>query len=863
MSALAGLGGLPSFTGRGDPQAAGGSTEQVAAVSGDNPQPQSPEATYFSTGQVSEEDKQMLVDTISEYRNSWSQDRLERIRQWMENIFYWKGIQVIRWDTSTNCWYDALAWARSQNQDSGEDTDLERWINPLVLMFCNVFTGTMSRAVPKTVVKPQNADPNLKDTVTAKAAVEAIRIIERKNQMRGMVRSIFEMLFLFGTYFRRTQAVLDGAMFGYDEVTNFEDLAIALPARYKCPSCGAESPADATSGAGQQCPGCNSFMGQESYFGAGEGNRKSLKVAGVKKVPRAGVKWSLHSPLEIDMDPKAKGKNALAQTPILCKDCEIDIGEARRMFPAMYDQIQPGAETNTTANASMEKLSRLDAVSALGGMTADNSLMNPTYSEVNMNPMAYHKKGDRAFAARMEQAFPEGLKLAMIGDQVVDIRAANLQKEWTVASLYANQGVYCNALASIAVSFNARFNRVMWILDDWASRAALGLNFVDAGRVDTEKMSGKGVPAGTMIPVPMRINGEARPMSELMAHFDLPINPALWSYPQMLMTFLEVIIGIPRQMGGQGTQHDVETLGGQQLQLDRAATTLKPYWENVQDEHAQASQNAFECLQTLMRSGAVTKIWDVQKSKGGAFENTDVDWTAVQGNVEFSVDEDQDLPVSPDELRSAIETMFGELSKGNPAAQEWFGVPANQDLAQSVMLPGTVIPDMAQRLKTEADLQQILEQGPQMAMNPADGSVTTELPVHPSKWENFPVAKQVTSRYLNEHYELRSKDMVSWMLLSQYYDELDEMDMQVAAQAAQRQMKVTQAGQPPKDGPDAGTQAAIAELQKVAMGMVDRLAELSALPPLGKNGSIAGQVSAAKENLDSAVKVASQMAGGT
>src|ERR1700722_18620104 len=141
MASVAGLGGLTGNVQGG--QAGGGTTENVASVSGQNPQQQSPEAAYFSTGNVSEEDKKMLVETITEYRNSWAQDRLERIRQWMENIFYWKGIQVIEWDTSTNCWYDTLAWARSQWQDDGEDTDLERWINPLVLMFCNVFTGTM------------------------------------------------------------------------------------------------------------------------------------------------------------------------------------------------------------------------------------------------------------------------------------------------------------------------------------------------------------------------------------------------------------------------------------------------------------------------------------------------------------------------------------------------------------------------------------------------------------------------------------------------------------------------------------------------------------------------------------------------
>jgi hypothetical protein len=839
-------------------QAQGGTVHNATAVSGENPQPLSPEAAYFSTGNVSQKDQDMLVRTLSDYRASWAPDRLERIRQWMQNVFYWRGIQVIRWDTSTNCWYDALAWGRSQGQDEGEDTDLERWINPLVLMFCNVFTGTMSRAVPKTVVKPQNADPNLQDSVTAKAAVEAIRIIERKNKMRALIRSIFEQLFLFGTYFRYTRGVVDGDMFGYDEQLTFEDMEIQTPARYHCPNCGTESPA--INADGMICPQCGSFMGMESYFGAGEGNRTSLKVAGKKKTPRCGVKWSLHSPLEIDMDPKAKGERPLKKTPTFSKECEIDVGEARRMFPAMYDKIQAGAETSTTPNASVEKLARLDAVSAMGGMTADNSLMNPTYGEHWFNPMAYDKIGDREFAGRMRQAFPEGLKLTMVGELVVDIRAANLEKEWTSCSLFANQGVYCNALANTAVSFNARFNRVMWILDDWATRAATGLNFADASRVDTEKMSGKAVPAGTLIPVPMRINGEPRPLAECMIHNELPVNPALWGYPQMLVTFAELILGIPRQLSGQGTQHDVETLGGQQLQLDRSATVLKPYWENVQDEHASASQNAFGCLKDLMKSGAVTKIWDVIQSRGGAFENNEVDWTAMQGDIEVSVDEDQDLPISPDELRDAIKVMFEELTKNNPAAAEWWDIPENQDLAQSSMVPGSAKANEPQQLKTLSDIQTILEAGPQQVVN-QDGSQGQELPVHPDKWENFRTAKLILGRYMLEHFDLRMKDPVGFALLQQYWDELDEMDMQVAAQAAQRQLAVTKAGQPPAKGPDPTVQGEMQQLIAVAGPAIQRLLQLAEIDPMLTKGTATAQVSAAKEIVDTTIDAAKLAAG--
>src|SRR5208337_812941 len=119
-------------------------------------------------------------------------------------------------------------------------------------------SGLMSQEVPKTVVKPQNADPNLQDTVTAKAAVEAIRIIERKNNMSWMAYSIFEMLYLFGSYFRYTRAVIDGDMFGYDEEPIFEDLEIQTGPHYICPQCGTETPA--TSPDGMECPSCGAWM---------------------------------------------------------------------------------------------------------------------------------------------------------------------------------------------------------------------------------------------------------------------------------------------------------------------------------------------------------------------------------------------------------------------------------------------------------------------------------------------------------------------------------------------------------------------------------------------------------------------------
>ena len=74
----------------------------------------------------------------------------------------------------------------------------------------------MSRGVPQTVVRPENANV-LADVTTARAASEAISIIERRNQGRQMVRGEFEMLYLYGCYFKYTRGVLDGNWSGFDE----------------------------------------------------------------------------------------------------------------------------------------------------------------------------------------------------------------------------------------------------------------------------------------------------------------------------------------------------------------------------------------------------------------------------------------------------------------------------------------------------------------------------------------------------------------------------------------------------------------------------------------------------------------------
>lgn len=821
---------------------------------------QGKDVDLFTFSGVSEEDKALLVDTISTLRGGWCQDRMERIRTWMLSIMMEKGIQWLGWDQSGNCWFDAVAEVRNNGlAGDGESVELEKWMNPLTLMFKQVFVGNLTRAIPHSVVRPANAEKP-KDTQTAKAAQDVIEILDRKNQVRKMMRTIFEYLYTFGCYFRYTRPVLDGVQNGYDFESVFADMDVEMPARMKCMNCGLETPMDMLvgSGAGKTtpCPGCDTGMGRESYYAAGEGNRTSLKIAGTRKTPRASVKQSIHSPLEIDVSPSVK---EWWQSPVLSFCREIAYGQALLMFPAFREKIQAGASGGTTPNAEWEKLMRIQLKSVTSGYASDLAMSKPTYEEHWLNPDAFYELSKLEFGDRMKQAFPEGCKVSMVGEVVVDIRPAVMRREWSSSRLYETYGPYCPSVAERVVPYNQRLNAAMQMLDDWIQRASTGLNVMDGARLDKQKVEKSSLIPGHVFEIPMRINGEARPISEAFMHWDLSLSPQAWTYPNMLIQMCQLLILLPPQAYGGGTQEGVDTATGQEQQLGQATQAMNPYWENVKDECAEAARNLIEATKALMQSGGMNQLIQAEEAKGAGFRNKVVDWSQMDGEVEVFSDEDQGLPTTPDELRQTFMMMFKELSSNNPAAAEWFGVPENAEMVLSTMIPGSVSPVGPQITKTQIDIRMLISQPMKQDIGP-NGEQIQKLPVTPDKnIEDYTIAKKTVSKFMLEECDLRFSDPDAWDRLNAYYDMLEDMDAQVAAERAQRQQKVNQAGQPPKPGPDPNTQNALAEILRKALAMVDRESDLAMMDPALTKGTANAQVSAAN-NIVKAALDASKLA---
>ena len=832
---------------------------QAAATSPENPLRGEPKDTWMQLN-LTQDDIDQTVDIIGMYRNQWAMDRLQRMRVWMKNVLMYRGVQVLDWNQGTGTWVDSLSWYQGSNKvQDGESTELEKYIHPVTLMLGQTFIGNMSREVPLTVVKPQDARI-LADLTTAEAAQDAIGIIERRNRVRQMVRGEFEFLYLYGTYFKYTRGVLDGNWSGYDNEPVLGEMQIEVPARMRCMGCGKETPVDSLPAGGSlpACPGCGTALGEESYYPA-EAPKATLAVMGMQKVPRAMVKQTIHSPLEIDADPQAK---ELDGTAILAFDMEIDIGEARMMFPDAWDKIHEGAVASTSAIADYERLRRNESYSMGSAYTSDTEQQRPTYSQVWVQPMAYNRRGDREYAQRMMDAAPDGLKVTMLGSQVVGVKKAVLVKEWTLCRLHENFGLYSLSIAENVVSFNERFNSAMQLYDDYMMRAACGLNLVDAARIDTDKWKGNTLAPATIIPVPTKFGpNDRRPLAEAFLHCDIPINPGLALYPQMLWMFAQLLNGMPPQLAGAGTNPDVETYGGQNLQLGQANTGMAPYWENVKEEHALAAQNAIECLQTLLKCGAAKEIIEVIRDEGSQFRNNYVDLQKMKGRVKVYPDEDQDLPQTPEQLRQSFEALMDGLTKGNPAAQAVFDVPANQEIIGQVLYPGVVSPVAAQRAETLQDLNTLIEQTATPVVKP-DGSIGMKLPVEPSIVWNFGVVIPTIQEFMIENADLRIKNPVGWSQMEQYYGMCQDMQAQQGIRKAALEMKVKAAGAPPPDGSQASFQAEMQELLQAAGPAIIRLGQIMQLDPMATKGTASAQVSAAKEIVDTTVDGARLMAGG-
>lgn len=168
--------------------------------------------------------------------------------------------------------------------------------------------------------------------------------------------------------------------------------------------------------------------------------------------------------------------------------------------------------------------------------------------------------------------------------------------------------------------------------------------------------------------------------------------------------------------------------------------------------------------------------------------------------------------------------------------------------------PDMVLPAGKQRSRTLQHINTLMEKDVQPVHDQMGNLVGVQLPVIPNKRvENFKVARDTMREFWQENGDYEKANPGGWQRTEQYYDMLIAQETQTAAEEAQRTMQVKMAGMPPPPQQDPNEKAALDMITQDGARAVQRLQQLSEMPPQPPGVNVTPQVTASYDIVRSAL----------
>lgn len=783
------------------------------------------------------EDQDRLMDLVRRYKTQWQQDRMAIVMKCMENLEFFKGNQYISFDPLNFKYFDTMTWAAANDAhaEDSDDTDLYQYCNNFQQMLCTGFVAALCPQLPKATVLPEDAE-DLTDVTTAKAAETLIEIIQRQNKAMSLLKQQLFYMFNCGAIFRHTRYVVDSDRAGTRKEPVYGMVPTTIsPERYHCFNCGTDVPPDSMAAMmTHACTKCSAPLGPESYYPEETGS--AVGQVGEEELPNGMVAQTIYCPLEVDCDPQAKN---LRETPLLSLSVDVHLGALRASYPQMYAQILPSTTDLTGQGDSMDRTARQMMRSPSGSYGGQMQEMRPTLDRTWIQPFAFGLEDDQDFCDRMTEKFPKGVLLVTTGDTFLEAREAKLTSEWTWAGTHEGLGLYPPAPADVITPFQKRYNNACAILDDFIDRCASGVVLADTSKIDTKSLNGKPLLPGVINGVKLK---QGASLEQALWQFKFELEAEIAGYLEKMIYNAQMFAGVPAQVYGGAGDPNIQTMGGQEQQLQVALGKLNIYWDNLREENAEAAGLAVLCA----KNNLTDDLRQVIQQKGSEYRNNYVRLDDLQGDVAAYPDTDQAFPLSAAELRERWSELMEQAAKQNPFAMAVLDEPTNQEQAASALgVPGMVIPGAAMRSKVLQDLEQLAKGEPTPTLGP-DGQPTgqTQPSVMPDREiDDFDELRKTVRQYCQENCDLKKRAPQGWSNILAYLTAAIAMQTQWQAEQEQSKAQIAQAGMPPPPQPPAQPQIPPDEVSKV----VGRLNDLMDLDPAQTKQSIAGQVSAAAQ----------------
>jgi hypothetical protein len=741
----------------------------------------------------------LALEIRRRYKLSWSAKRRFLIQRVLKAFEFLKGNPYSLWQRDSFS-YDPL-FAVLSGQREADDMEFYAHNDNIFQMLCLSYIAVASNNTDKTRFLPVNPQDE-KDSQFADRASLMMADIERRNNSSAMQKLEALYHFCAGSYFSYCRNIVDKRRAGYSTQPVYGMQIVKLPNRFICPQCADVTPEQHVSPfENVRCPGCKTPLTPSNWWP--EEEMQAPSIVDTQQIPNAMTAIDIFCLLNVDADPNA---NSLEESPILDLEGELTAAAVRSNYPQMYQKVQPGAFSTGNPEDESARIAR-DNLTSPGGRLQSLSLdQRGTYSRCWIQPWAYALLDNQADAEALKAKFPNGLKLVTWGPELVlEMVEEDMMEKWTWCPIVKGMGLFPFAIGDSSVSVQERINDCANNVHAYMDRLAFPHVLYDVDQISGVAMNQNAQGGAQMIGV-KRVklgNGARDALSSALFQPQYHIDSGIYSYSQQLVQLAQLLSGIQPQVFGAGTTSGVETMGGQQQQLNTAMGRLMLFFQQQKEEHAARARNAVKCMAKLVDGQMRVRV---PSEIEGEEQNEYILETEVQGEIDTYPEDDDGFPASYAEIRDRLMQLAQNL-KNIPFLAELLEDPDNGAIfAKYLLPPGIEVPGAAARVKIKTVLSQLVESPIGPTSQVVNGNVVVMPSIKPDQdFDDFSMITQIATQWAQQNFQLQATNPKGFENVRAYFRLASQYQAQKAMQYSGQLQGAVAGGAPsaPNQGPSA------------------------------------------------------------
>lgn len=618
--------------------------------------------------------------------------RRHKVRIWRQAEEFWKGNQNIWWNAG------ASQWQTPFERPLGDPDDAPRCdyaINLYRAWGLSIIAAlTMSK--PTIQFRPSSA-ANEADIATAGAAGKIQALVAHNNSLDTLRTKKAYYLWTQGIYAAYIRYVVDGGLFGYAEVPQFEERAIEVaPARWECAECGRCCPAAAGAMPPSRCD-CGAPLGAESFRPAEQ--MIAPAASGARRVPQGAEKIDVYGPLFFKVPPQAEDQRHCYYLILVEEQHKATL---RAAYPAKADLID---DVGSGAEDTYERITRLSLADAQGSWNSLPMSSLVTYKRAWLRPEAFWAHADPAMRRQLLALYPDGCVVEFAGDVFLTARAERMDDYWVICTGLPGIGLYRDGLGYDALSIQRQINDTANILAEHREMSSSPPVLYDARYINGESLTKKRMQPASYTPVVIENAGLQKQLSELVFQPRVGVDPALWQDGERLAEVGQAICGaLPSIFGGGSPNLKTASAYAQARDqaMGRLTLTLRQMWE----AEAREMSLAVECFKRNRDTDTELVITGVS----GGYRSEYIRLGELRGSAVAYAAAAEDFPQTWAQVRDSLQQL---LQSKDPVLLDILGAPVNRPILKRYLgLPELIDPAEDNRSKQYRETEALLDSEP-------------------------------------------------------------------------------------------------------------------------------------------------------